>query len=56
MPQGTTDLIILIIAFIVIQAWWVIPILKKNNKINFRGKKDIRDEIKQLEKIYNKSK
>tara|TARA_Y100000589_G_C26656567_1_gene428192 strand:+ start:215 stop:382 length:168 start_codon:yes stop_codon:yes gene_type:complete len=55
MQQGTTDLIILIIAFIVIQAWWVIPILKKNNKINFRGK-DIRDEIQQLEKIYNKSK
>ena len=51
MQPGTFDLIILIIIFISLQAWWVIPIIKKNNMINDRGK-DIREEIKQLERIF----
>jgi len=51
--SGTFDLIILILIFIGIQAWWIIPIIKKNNKINNRNK-DIREEIKQLERIFKK--
>ena len=51
MQQGTFDLIILILIFIVLQSWWLIPIIKKNNKMNKRGK-DIREEIEQLEKIF----
>ena len=53
MQSGTFDLIILILIFIGIQAWWIIPIIKKNNKINKRDK-DIREEIKQLERIFKK--
>ena len=52
MQPGTFDLIILILIFIGLQAWWVIPIIKKN-KINKRGK-DIRADIKQLERILKK--
>tara|TARA_B100000212_G_scaffold236823_1_gene180210 strand:+ start:309 stop:470 length:162 start_codon:yes stop_codon:yes gene_type:complete len=50
---GTFDLIILILIFLGIQAWWVIPIIKRNNKIEKR-RKDIREEIKQLERIFKK--
>tara|TARA_Y100000589_G_scaffold314700_1_gene337317 strand:- start:276 stop:437 length:162 start_codon:yes stop_codon:yes gene_type:complete len=53
MRQGTFDLILLILIFIGLQAWWVIPIIKKNNKINERGK-DIKEEIKKLERILRK--
>ena len=52
-PLGTIDLLILIFIFIGLQAWWVIPIIKKNNRLNGRGK-DFRENIKQLEKIYKK--
>ena len=53
MSPGTPDLILLIMIFVGIQAWWIIPIIKKNNKINKRGK-DLTEEIKQLEKLYRK--
>ncbi len=53
MQPGTFDLIILILIFLGIQAWWVIPIIKRNNKIEKR-RKDIREEIKQLERIFKK--
>ena len=53
MKPGTIDLFVLIIIFLGIQAWWIIPIIKKNNKINKRDK-DIREEIKQLERIFKK--
>ena len=50
---GTFDLIILILIFIGIQAWWIIPIIKKNNKLN-ENRKDVKDKIKQLERIFKK--
>ncbi len=53
MQSGTFDLILLILIFIGIQAWWVIPIIKRNNMMNEKGK-DIREEIKQLERIFKK--
>ena len=53
MQPGTLDLIILILIFIVLQFWWVIPIIKRNNKLN-KSSKDIREEIKQLERIFKK--
>ena len=53
MQSGTFDLIILILIFIGIQAWWIIPIIKKNNNLNKRGK-EIKEEIKQLERIFKK--
>ena len=45
--------IILTLVFVGLQAWWIIPLIKKNNKLNERGKV-LREEIKQLEKLYKK--
>ena len=54
MSPGTTDLILLILVFLGLQAWWIIPLIKKNNnKLNERGR-ELREEIKQLEKLYKK--
>ena len=53
MSPGTADLILLILVFVGLQAWWIIPIIKKNNKVNGRVK-DLREEIKKLEKLYRK--
>ena len=53
MSPGTLDLILLILVFVGLQAWWIIPIIKKNNKDNGRVK-DLREEIKKLEKLYRK--
>ena len=51
MQPGTFDIIILILIFVGLQAWWVIPIIKRNNQMNERGK-DLSDEVKQLERIF----
>jgi len=53
MQPGTFELLILVFIFLGLQAWWIIPIIIKNNKLNKRGK-DLREEIKQLEKLYKK--
>ena len=53
MQPGTFELLILLFIFLGIQAWWIIPIVIKNNKLNNRDK-DLREEIKQLEKLYKK--
>ena len=53
MSPGTTDLILLILVFLGLQAWWIIPLIKTNNKLNDRGR-ELREEIKQLEKLYKK--
>ena len=53
MQPGTFELFILVFIFLGLQAWWIIPIVIKNNKLNKTGK-DLREEIKQLEKLYKK--
>ena len=53
MQPGTFEVIILILIFLGLQAWWVIPIIKRNNKMNERGK-DLSEEVKQLERIFKK--
>ena len=53
MSPGTPELTILILVFISLQAWWMLPLIKKNNKLNERGK-EFRQEINQLEKLYKK--
>ena len=53
MQPGTLELLILVFIFLSIQAWWIFPIIIKNNKLNKRGN-DLREEIKQLEKLYKK--
>ena len=53
MLPGTFDISILILIFVALQAWWVIPIIKRNNEINERSK-DLSEEVKQLERIFKK--
>ena len=53
MQPGTFEMILLILIFLGLQAWWVIPIIKKNNKMNERGK-DLSEEVEQLERIFKK--
>ena len=53
MKLGTFDLLILVFIFFGLQAWWIIPIITKNIKINNKGN-NLKDEIKQLEKLYKK--
>ena len=53
MRPGTFELLILVFIFLGLQAWWIIPIINKNNKLIKRGN-DLREEIKQLEKSYKK--
>ena len=53
MQPGTFDLLILLFIFLGLQAWWIIPIIIKKNKLNKRSD-DLREEIKQLEKLYKK--
>ena len=53
MSPGTSDLILLILVFVGLQTWWIIPLIKKNNKLNDRDT-ELREEIKQLEKLYKK--
>ena len=53
MQTGTIDLLILIIIFIGLQAWWIVPTIRRNNKLNERGK-DLRVEIQKLERLYKK--
>ena len=53
MRHGTLELIILIFIFLGLQLWWIIPIIKNNNGINKKAN-TLREEIKQLEKIYKK--
>ena len=53
MQPGTFELLIIVFIFLGLQAWWIIPIIKKNNKLNNRAS-DLREEINQLEKLYKK--
>ena len=53
MQSGSFELLILVFIFLGLQAWWIIPIINKNNKLNKKGK-NFREEIKQLEKLYKK--
>tara|TARA_B100000575_G_scaffold258327_1_gene229836 strand:+ start:207 stop:368 length:162 start_codon:yes stop_codon:yes gene_type:complete len=50
---GIIEIITLILIFVGLQAWWIIPIIKKNNKMNERSK-DLGEEVKQLERIFKK--
>ena len=53
MRPGTFELLILVFIFLGLQAWWIIPIINKNNRLKKKDK-DLRQEIKQLEKLFKK--
>ena len=51
MPLGTLDLLILLIMFLGLQAWWIYPILKKK----FTKKTlNLKERIETLERLYKK--
>ena len=53
MPQGSIDLLILLIIFIGLQAWWIYPILKKNRKFN-KNNSNLKEKIETLERLFKK--
>ncbi len=53
MPLGTLDLLILIIIFLGLQAWWIYPILKKNMQLN-KKTTNLKEKIETLERLYKK--
>ena len=53
MQPDSFDLLILLFIFLGLQAWWIIPLIINNNKLNNRGN-DLSEEIKRLEKLYKK--
>ena len=53
MSQGSIDLIILLIIFVGLQAWWIFPIIKKNRKFN-KKTTNLKEEIETLERLYKK--
>tara|TARA_B100000212_G_C27114530_1_gene422152 strand:+ start:180 stop:341 length:162 start_codon:yes stop_codon:yes gene_type:complete len=50
---GILEIIILILIFVGLQAWWVISIIKRNKKMNEMGQ-DLSEEAKKLERIFKK--
>ena len=53
MPQGSIDLLILIIIFLALQAWWIYPIFKNNKKL-YKKTSNLKEKIKTLERLYKK--
>ena len=53
MELGTIDLLILLFIFVGLQAWWIIPIFKNNNRLN-KKETALKKEINKLERIYKK--
>ena len=53
MSPDTPDLILLILVFVGLQAWWMIPLIRKNNKLNDTGR-ELSEAVEQLEKLYKK--
>jgi len=50
---GTFELFILIAIFLVLQAWWIIPIFRRHNEFNSKGE-NLKNQINILEKLYKK--
>ncbi len=53
MPPGASDLLILLIIFLGLQAWWIYPIIKKHSRLN-KKTTNLKEKIETLEKLYNK--
>ena len=51
MTPGSIDLIILIIIFLGLQAWWIYPILKKSKKLK-KKTSNLKEKIETLERLY----
>tara|TARA_Y100001933_G_scaffold91959_1_gene92878 strand:- start:274 stop:432 length:159 start_codon:yes stop_codon:yes gene_type:complete len=52
MPLGTLDLLILLILFLGLQAWWIYPILK-NKELDINAT-NLKEKVENLEKLYKR--
>ena len=53
MLEGSLEILILLIIFLGLQAWWIYPILKKNRKFN-KKTSNLKEKIETLERLYKK--
>ena len=51
MHLGTTDLLILLLIFLGLQAWWIYPLFKGNRQLN-KKKINLKEKIETLERLY----
>ena len=52
MSKGSLDLLILLIIFLGLQAWWIYPIFKRNKQTDKNN--TVLKNIKTLERLYNR--
>ena len=53
MHQGSIDLLILVIIFLGLQAWWIYPLIFKNRKL-YKKTTNLKEKIETLERLYKK--
>ena len=53
MSPGSLDLLILLIIFLGLQAWWIFPIIKKYRQFNNKNT-TLKEKIETLERLYKK--
>ena len=53
MPPGALDLLILLIIFLGLQAWWIYPIIKKYRQFN-KKTTILKEKIETLERLYKR--
>ena len=51
MPQGSLDLLILLIIFLGLQIWWIYPLIKKKRLLN-KETTNLKEKIETLEKVF----
>ena len=53
MLEGSLEILILLIIFLGLQAWWIYPIFKNNRKFNKKSS-NLKEKIETLERLYKK--
>ena len=51
MPQGSLDLIILLIIFLGLQVWWIYPIIKMKKELNKKST-NLQEKVETLERLF----
>ena len=53
MPIGAVDLLLLLIIFLGLQAWWIYPLIKNNRQLNKKNI-NLKEKIETLERLYKR--
>ena len=53
MHPGTLDLLILILVFVGLQLWWILPLMRNKNT-SYESGEELREEVRKLEKLFKK--